>query len=265
MLPFALAWGAGGTIAPWIGSNLQHVFNWQSNFITLAIYAFILLFCAIHFIPKQSHKINKNFTMIKNYQVVLTNIGFLNGVIAQSCTLSIFLAFNYYMSFYMQNVKHYSVVAFGYLSFMAGLSFVLGCILFRITINKINSNRLSISCSIIAIISSIILMIINYFITLENFIIVIAFTCLLIFCSGVMASENIGITMMFFPKNASIASCLHTAIHFLVTSLFMYLLSLFSYSSLFVISSFYFLFILIFVITNQYCYFKLNKPTEQRI
>ena len=258
---FALAWGAGGTIAPWIGSNIQHFFNWKYNFAALAIYATFILLLAIKFIPHQSSKILQNKISIRDYKTVLTNMGFINGVIAQSCTLSMFLAFNYYMSFYMQNIKHYSELTFGYLSFIAGLCFILGCLLFRVSINKFNSNKLSILCSLIALTAAVILILINYF-THASIIFTMIFTCLIILCSGVMASENIGITMMFFPKNASVASCLHTAIHFIITSIFMYILSLFSYSSLCVISSFYFIFVLIFLITNQYCYSKLNHVTN---
>lgn len=256
---FALIWGAGGTIAPWIGSNIQHFFNWKHNFVALAIYAGIIFFFALYFIPNQNREINKHLTNLKNYRIVLANAGFLNGIIAQSCTLSMFLTFNYYMSFYTQNIKHYSELTFGYISFGAGFSFILGCLLFRFMINKINSNRLSIVCSSAAILLAIILMGVNYLETNASMLFNIILTCLIIFCSGVMASENIGITMMFFPKLASVASCLHTAIHFLTTSLFMFVLSLFSNFSLLVISSFYFLLTLLFFITNQHCYFKLKQ------
>lgn len=258
---FALVWGAGGTIAPWIGSNIQYFFNWKYNFAALAIYATLTLLLAIRFIPNSSRKVEQSKILIGDYKTVLTSLGFICGVVAQSCTLSMFLAFNYYMSFYMQNIKHYSELTFGYFSFTAGLSFVLGCLLFRVSIDKFNSNKLSIICSFIALTAAITAMILNN-LAASNIIITIILTCLIIFCSGAMASENIGITMMFFPKKASVASCLHTAIHFIITSLFMYILSLFSYSSLLVISSFYLFFIVIFFITNQYCYITLKNRTS---
>ncbi len=189
--------------------------------------------------------------------MVIKSSGFLSGIIAQSCTLSMFLSFNYYISFYMQDFKHYSELEFGYVSFNAGLSFVLGCLLFRITLNKINTNRLSIICSLTEITMSVVLILLSY-LQIVGMMNIIILTYIIIFCSGVMASENIGITMMFFPNLASIASCLHTAIHFIITSIFMYVLSLFSSSSLLVISCFYLIFTGIFFITNQYCYLKLN-------
>ncbi|RTL13157.1 MAG: MFS transporter [Neisseriaceae bacterium] len=255
---FALIWGAGGTIAPWIGSNIQYFFNWKYNFAALAIYAILTLLMAIRFIPIQSGKIIQNKISIGDYKTVLTNLGFISGVVAQSCTLSMFLAFNYYMSFYIQNIKHYSELTFGYLSFAAGLSFVLGCLLFRFSINKFNSNKLSIICSLVALAAATLSILLNNLAS-PSIVLTVIFTCLIIFCSGVMASENIGITMMFFPKKASVASCLHTAIHFIITSIFMYILSLFSYSSLLVISSFYLFFIMVFLATNQYCYIRLKK------
>lgn len=261
---FALAWGAGGTIAPWVGSNIQHFFNWKYNFGALAIYATLVLLFAMYFIPNKDNRSNQNKISLSEYKTVITNLGFLNGVIAQSCTLAMFLAFNYYMSFYLQNVQHYNVLTFGYISFIAGLCFILGCLLFRLSLNKINSNKLSIFCSITAIVVAVALMLINYYVV-DGVIITTALTWLIIFCSGVMASENIGITMLFFPGIASVASCLHTAIHFVITSALMYILSLFSYSSLFVISSFYFMFILIFFMTNQYCYFKLNSSKKIKL
>lgn len=255
---FALVWGAGGTIAPWIGSNIQHFFNWKYNFAALAIYAFIILFLAKLFIPNIKNS-RKSSIYFSDYIEVISNKGFLSGVIAQSCTLAMFLAFNYYMSFYVQNVLHYSELTFGYISFIAGLCFVLGCLLFRLAIARLVPNKLSIGCSIASFLLATIIVIVN--IKANNMILTVIITWAIIFCSGVMASENIGITMMFFPDKASVASCLHTAIHFMVTSGLMYILSLFSYASLAIISGFYLLLIFIFFITNQYCFSKL--PTQK--
>lgn len=258
---FALVWGAGGTIAPWIGSNIQHFFNWKYNFGALAVYALIILVLVTSFIPKTEKVKNKGKIYLKDYISVITNAGFLSGVFAQSCTLAMFLAFNYYMSFYMQNVLHYGVLSFGCISFIAGLCFILGCLLFRISITKYNPNKLSIICSLIAILLSVGLVVLNS--KNESIVITTIATWVIIFCSGVMASENIGITMLFFPDKASVASCLHTAIHFMITSGLMYLLSLFSYSSLTIISSFYCLLVLLFFITNQYCFLKLSSKSNK--
>jgi uncharacterized membrane protein YiaA len=71
-----------------------------------------------------------------------------------------------------------------------------------------------------------------------------------------MASENIGITMLYFTDKASVASCLHTALHFVVASILMYVLGLFSSHSLAAFSGFYVALIVLFMATNQYCYRK---------
>lgn len=250
---FALVWGAGGTIAPYIGSNIQHFLGWRYNFGALAIYAIITLILTSIYLPNKIEKFHKiNNYSIMDYKTIISNTGFLSGVVAQSCTLSMFLAFNYFMSFNIQNKAHFSEIYFGYVSFFAGLSFVVGCILFRFSISRFNSNKLSIICSLAALTISIALCIINY--SNDSLTLTIILICLIIFCSGVMASENIGITMMFFPNKASIASCLHTAIHFIFTSIFMWTLSIFSYNSLLTISIFYFCSVGLFFITNQYCY-----------
>jgi MFS family permease len=253
---FALLWGAGGTLAPWIGAYVQQAFGWRMNFVALAAYASVCLIFAATSLPNvRNTRAVSVGGLAQDFLMVLKNGGFVSGVIAQACTLSLFLAYNYFMSFYLQDWLHYAPVQFGYFSFCIGISFVAGCLLFRYYVVRRDVNRLSLACGVAALALSIILSALSV-VKPDAIYIITLLVSLIIFCSGVMASENIGITMLYFTDKASVASCLHTALHFVVASILMYVLGLFSNRSLLSFSGFYVALILLFMASNQYCYRK---------
>jgi DHA1 family 2-module integral membrane pump EmrD-like MFS transporter len=253
---FALLWGAGGTLAPWMGAYIQQAFGWRMNFVALAVYAAVCLVFAATSLPHVRSARNVSVGgLAGDFLTVIRNSGFVSGVVAQACTLSLFLAYNYFMSFYLQEQHHYAPIQFGYFSFAVGISFVAGCLLFRYCVIRGDVNKLSLACGASALAMAIVLLVVSmvrpdaiYALTL--------LISLIIFCSGVMASENIGITMLYFTDKASVASCLHTALHFVVASILMYVLGLFSSHSLAAFSGFYVALIVLFMATNQYCYRK---------
>jgi MFS family permease len=253
---FALLWGAGGTLAPWMGAYIQQAFGWRMNFVALAAYASVCLIFAAVCLPNVRGARDASLGRLAgDFLVVLKNGGFVSGVIAQACTLSLFLAYNYFMSFYLQERLHYGPVQFGYFSFCTGISFVAGCLLFRYYVVRRDVNKLSLSCGVGALVLALALWAISL-LTPDAIHVVTLLVCLIIFCSGVMASENIGITMLYFTDKASVASCLHTALHFVVASVLMYVLGLFSSRSLSSFSGFYVGLIILFMASNQYCYRK---------
>lgn len=253
---FALLWGAGGTLAPWIGAYIQQAFGWRMNFVALAIYASVCLIFAATSLPHVRSKQGVGVGgLAGDFLVVIRNGGFVSGVIAQACTLSLFLAYNYFMSFYLQDRLHYAPIQFGYFSFVIGISFVAGCLLFRYCVVRGDVNKLSVACGASALAMAIVLSVVSM-VKPDAIYVITLLVSLIIFCSGVMASENIGITMLYFTDKASVASCLHTALHFLVASILMYVLGLFSSHSLAAFSGFYVALIVLFMATNQYCYRK---------
>ena len=253
---FALFWGAGGTIAPWVGSRIQHSFGWRYNFLLLAVYGGLALFLVLWNVPKKTGN-QKSGDIVKrlvsDFRVVLSDVGFISGILAQGCTLSLFLAFNYFMSFYIQKTLGYSVVFFGYMSFFVGLSFILGCLAFRIASKKINSNKLCLLSSIVALGMSILLLV-TYLIGFEGAAIIELFVCIIIFLSGFMASENIGITMSYFKNRATVSSCSHTALHFCMAAVLILFLSYFQSFGLQAFIIFYCVAILTFIGLNQFCF-----------
>jgi MFS family permease len=253
---FALLWGAGGTLAPWIGAYVQQSFGWRMNFVALAAYASVCLIFAAAFLPGARCTRSASVDgLARDFLVVLKNGGFVSGVIAQACTLSLFLAYNYFMSFYLQDRLHYLPIQFGYFSFCIGISFVAGCLLFRYYVVRRDVNKLSLACSVSALVLAVALSVMAVAKPDAIYIITLLLS-LIIFCSGVMASENIGITMLYFTDKASVASCLHTALHFVVASILMYALGMFPGRSLLSFSGFYVALILLFLVSNQYCYRK---------
>jgi DHA1 family 2-module integral membrane pump EmrD-like MFS transporter len=251
---FALLWGAGGTLAPWMGAYIQQAFGWRMNFVALAIYAALCLIFATISLPDVRSKRDVSLGKLGgDFMMVVKNGGFVSGVIAQACTLSLFLAYNYFMSFYLQERLHYAPIQFGYFSFCIGISFVAGCLLFRYYVARGDVNNLSLSCGVGALVLSVVLSVFSVM-RPDGIYIITLLISVIIFCSGVMASENIGITMLYFTDKASVASCLHTALHFVVASIFMYVLGLFSNRSLLSFSCFYVALIVVFMATNQYCY-----------
>ena len=257
---FGLFWGAGGTLAPWIGSNLQYYFGWRANFIFLTIYALVMLILVWVNLPQAP--IDKSSSqlrpMVHDFMVTIRCRGFLAGVFAQACSLSLFLAFNYFMSFYVQRVLGKSVLFFGWLSFCIGLSLILGCLSFRILLKRFQSTYICLAASINAFLLALLLL--GYYaIGWGNVLVISVIICMIIFLSGIMASENIATTLLYFKDKATVASCSHSSIHFLLAAGLMFLLSSVPQSSMFGFIVGYVVLIGLFLVCNRYCYSHLPR------
>ena len=257
---FALFWGAGGTLAPFIGSLIQNYKGWQYNFVFLGIYASITLFFSIRFLTNGKPS-NSNVTvnsLYTDFKMVIRSFGFFSGIIAQSCTLSLFLAFNYFMSFFIQGNLQLPPLAFGIMSCILGFSFVVGALVFRYCSQKVESFKLCYYATLGALTVAVVALILHSTLAL-NIYIMTFFLSIIIFLSAFMASENLAITMLYFRNKPTVASCAHTAIHFVISSVLMFLFSCFQGLGVPIFLLFYVVVICMFFVSNQFCYRHMPK------
>ncbi len=123
-----LAWSVGPIIAPALGGYLHYFFGWQSCFYFLIGYAAVILVLYLKFVPEtRANQLQISFiTAICNYRLFIANPEFVSGVLLQGLLYSIFILFSVVGPFLIQDELHYSVVDFGHIALIMGVSWFLG-------------------------------------------------------------------------------------------------------------------------------------------
>ncbi len=141
----SMAWSAVPIIAPAIGGYIQAYFNWQGNFVAIAIYVLASLFC-VHFSLKetmttQASPIQLNLILAK-YWKQLSDRRFLVYVACTAVTFALTTAFITAAPFLFQDSLGLSPIAFGWLAFIVACSYFLGTYVNAILINYYSAHRL---------------------------------------------------------------------------------------------------------------------------
>lgn len=127
------AWGISAIVAPCVGGNLQHYFNWQSCFYFLGIYTIISVILAALFLP-ESHTDRAPWSTIKMlshlWGVMKYPPFFAMSIICGLCYSS-FLLFNIFGPFAIQDGLGYSARFYGYVALVMGFAFSIGTVLYR--------------------------------------------------------------------------------------------------------------------------------------
>ena len=207
MTVLAIAWGMGPIIAPFIGGYLEYFFNWQANFIFLTLYALMLLFLVLFFLPETNHhRIPYQLKqLLRNYQTICTHSMFIEYVLLIMLGYAMVILFNAISPFLIQVVLGKSVLYFGYLALIMGCAMFFGSNTNRYLIRRFNSITIIYvslglnlcSATVMLIIAS--LGIINvWVICIPSFIIFYFF--------GIVYPNVLSGAMQLFPKMAGSAS-----------------------------------------------------------
>jgi len=116
--------------APFFGSYLQYYIGWRANFGAMALYGIILVMFIYIFVGETNERLDHEALLpkkiTKNYLSLLSNICFSGNVVCISAAYGIMVAFSIISPFLLQTLLHVSVISYGELISLVGLSYFAG-------------------------------------------------------------------------------------------------------------------------------------------
>ncbi|MFO0319876.1 MAG: MFS transporter, partial [Neisseriaceae bacterium] len=145
-----IVWSIGPIVAPVIGGYLQHLFNWQVNFIFLILYSGLMCFLAIFFVPETLEKrikLDINY-MKESYTTILGNKSYILGFTCNGLLYILSISFSTIGAFLIERKMGYSPVVFGYCALLLGSFWFLGQMLNKILINYSTERKIMVASRI---------------------------------------------------------------------------------------------------------------------
>ena len=137
MIYMSIGWALGPLIGPVIGSYLQHYFDWQANFYFFSFYGLIIFIYMYALLPETHFK--RSSIQLKEMccgiKKVIFHPIFFFGILLLSLIYSVLILFNLIGPFLIQNVLHFSVVAYGKVALFLGGGYLLGNLFNRLLIH----------------------------------------------------------------------------------------------------------------------------------
>ncbi|MCF6766434.1 multidrug effflux MFS transporter [Thiotrichales bacterium 19S3-7] len=192
--------------APVIGGYLQYYVNWNSNFVFMLVYALSLNLVIIYYLPetntlsktRPSPSIKKvlaiYYQMIKHYR-------FLSYTAAMTLAFGITVTFNIIGPYLMQQLLHVSVIDYGKLLLILGLSYLVGTFLNHKLINYINVPALISFGLCLMLIASLLLIVLSAY-AFVSVVVLTLLTSIIIFATGFIFPNCFAKALEIFPDNA---------------------------------------------------------------
>jgi Bcr/CflA subfamily drug resistance transporter len=214
----SIAWSLIPITAPVVGSYLQTFFGWRANFIFLFIFAIIVLTLTIRWMPdtnydKRIHTLHP-MAVLKNYWTVLTNSSSLRFSLGPMITFGCTLSYVTASPFLLQVDLGYSPVAFGWLSLLVSMAYLVGNLVNARLLSrfeKMHIIRLGIVLNVIGAFSMALLALLGYF----NIYVLIIPACIMIFSGGFLFANCMTSAMTPFINIAGTAAAIIGSIQML--------------------------------------------------
>lgn len=203
------SWALGPIVGPFIGSYLQHYFNWQADFYFFALYGLFILIEVSFFMP-ETHFDREAVHLIKMYQkmkVVISHPIFLISSIIISLVYALGVVFNVVGPFLIQGVLHYSVLSYGRIALMLGVGYFMGNFVNRILMQYFEVRNIILAGLFGTLLLSLVFILLGVFIPL-NLAIIFVPVLFIFFFSAFVISNASGIALSYFKKTAGTASAL---------------------------------------------------------
>lgn len=209
-------------LAPVLGGYLQHYIGWQANFVFMAICSILLLIAIIFFIPETNIKPDfdalKCKNLIFNYLRMFKSLIFIGNVASLTFAFGIMVTFNIVGPFLLQNVLKVSVVTYGQLLLLVGVSYFIGTSLNSQLLKffKINTLRF---CGLFLMLLFSIAIILSGYIGWFTVTSIILFTCLEMASIGFVFPNCFAKALEVFPQNLGVAGALIGSLGLIGTSI----------------------------------------------
>lgn len=132
-------------IAPLIGGYLLVLFGWEANFYFLSLYLLFIFAPLMLIVPRHPRRIESDTkkSMYKHYITLLRRPNFLNIGICLAIPYAIFIIFIIIGPFFIQDSLGYSPIFFGHLAFLVGIMNILGGIINRLLLHKLEAFQIT--------------------------------------------------------------------------------------------------------------------------
>jgi MFS transporter, DHA1 family, multidrug resistance protein len=236
----SLIWGLGPIIAPAIGGYLQYYLGWTSSFHLLALYGLAVFLLSLSLLPET----NKNLialnvaSIINSYKQTLTHSIFLGSILGMAIVYSVITIFAVVAPFLIQEVLHYSSIAYGNIALVMGIAYFLGSFFNRFLIGTMTTYKLLFVTNLIALLVSIVMVVFS----LQNEVNLASIaipTFIIFFCGGIIFPNCMAICLSLFAEIAGTASAVMGFLFVVATSLVSALASLLETTSAFPLSMSY--------------------------
>ena len=213
MTYMSISWAIGPIIGPFIGGYLQHYFNWRAAFYFFGLYGFIIwIYTCV--VQPETNLYMKPFRVsdfVSSLKMLLTHPAFVFSMVILGITYSNLVIFNVVGPFLIQNVLHYSVVAYGKIALILGLGYFSGNFLNRILIQFINPLRIVLVGLLGTILISAIMLFLGIWVPINLLIILLPVIVLNALC-GLVFPNLTSLCLGIFPKIAGTASAVFGAV-----------------------------------------------------
>lgn len=126
----AMVYSSALILAPWLGGEIQHYFNWRYCFWFLFVNAALLVVMIAFFIQETAPKQEQNTAVVaeslKHYWTCMTNVAFLSNTLALTLAYSFIVALSVIAPFLLIKQMHMSSVVYGRFLALVGLCYFLG-------------------------------------------------------------------------------------------------------------------------------------------
>lgn len=197
-------------IAPVIGGYLQYNFGWQSNFVFLAIYAFILLLMVYFVLPETCPHVKENKLHVKHifktYLHILKNPSFFVATVAVILVVTGEISYLIISPFLIQTQLKFTPVQYGQLAIFTISGYIIGATISSHLCKTIKSKSI-IAIGILVLLSASISMMVlslNYF----NVFVIIAPMFFYMLGAGLIYPNCFAMSVNEFPKNSGLSGAL---------------------------------------------------------
>jgi DHA1 family bicyclomycin/chloramphenicol resistance-like MFS transporter len=242
----SLAFGLGPVLAPFIGGHIEELLGWRWNFVVYFGYGLIVLaFTAIGLkesLPQES--VSKPSKILEGYREILTNTQFLILVGVLGASFSTFLIWNVIGPYIVQGLG-YSPSFFGLTALSVGLAYLVGTLLNRSLIKRLNSEQLMNAGVALFALGVAIVLTGGSKLTLFS---AVGGIMVIALAQGLIFSNAIAISMQIFPFRAGMAASLQGCMMIMVGATVSGLVSMVHFESNRMIAALFFCLLVVMVL-----------------
>lgn len=226
--------GIGPVVGPFLGSYLQHYYDWHACFIFFAGFIAIIYLLSLLFVP-ETH-INRQPLKIKtitaNISEIFRHKVFMGTVLIMGLIYSLGIGFNVVGPFIIEKEMGYSVIFFGRVALATGVAYTIATIVSRLLSARYEYNKLITQGIKFSLLAAIVFTLIGLFFKNNIYLLIIASTVML-FSQGSIFPISMGKGISLFRHIAGTATAVMYLVNILITSLTSFALSFFNVNSVF--------------------------------
>lgn len=222
----SLGYGLGPIVGPFIGGLLQYYFDWQANFIALAIVSFIILFLLFVFVKESivvRHPL-KFQSIIKRCASVFTHKKFMIGAIIGGITQIQLMLYPTIGPFIVEKTLHQTVLVYGNSALMVGAAYLTGNLINRFMQKYLSPKHICDVGFLILIIATAISFLFSFISTLELTTVMLPIF-LTSMSAGFIFPNVLGANLKQFAHTPGIAMAVQSSVLLLAASAGIFLIS----------------------------------------